>query len=251
MTMSASLALLWILDAAAPKPVQVASYPAVETFGTIRKLTQDHDVGSKVVLDKVQASAHAYGLGSLSDLRGEITLLDGVAWLAYPPDPPPAPPSVPRVVSAAETKEEAAFLVVSHVLPPEWRSMGLPDTLTSENLEAAIERFMPKERKAKGSLPRAFPFRVEGHFQRVTLAVVDGRQVPPNARGEKALEKANVLQAFNEVDGTLVGFFSVKEGAAFNHAKKRLHVHVVLPRNQATGHAQTFVIAPGATLLMP
>ena len=250
MTLSASLALLWILNAAAPKNVEATAYPAIETFGTIRKLTQDHDVGPKVVLEKIQASAHAYGLGSLSDLRGEITLLDGVAWLAYPPAAPPAPPG-PRVVSAAQSKEEAAFLVVSHVLPPEWRSMGLPDTLTAENLEAAIEQFMPQAREGKGRPPRAFPFRVEGHFQHVTLAIVDGRQLPASARGAQAVEKANVLQALNEVDGTLVGFFSVKEGAAFNHAKKRFHVHVVLPRNQASGHAQSFVLAPGATLLMP
>jgi len=251
MTMTASLALLWILNAAASKNVEAPPYPAVETFGTVRKLTEDHDVGPKVVLDKVQASPYAYGLGSLSDLRGEITLLDGVAWLAYPPDPPPAPPSIPRVVSAAESKEEAGFLAVSHVPPPQWRSMGLPAALTSENLEAALERFMPQARTGKGKAPRAFPFRVEGHFQHVTLAVVDGRQLPAGARGEKAVEKANVLQALNEVDGTLVGFFSVKEGGPFNHAKKRFHVHVVLPHNRASGHAQSFVLAPGATLLMP
>ena len=39
--------------------------------------------------------------------------------------------------------------------------------------------------------------------------------MPAGARGEAALEKANVLQAFRDVDGTLVGFYSPKEGAPF------------------------------------
>jgi alpha-acetolactate decarboxylase len=245
MTLTAPLAVLWIV--AAPQGAQPPP-PAVETFGTIRRLTDDRDAGPKVTLSQVQASANAYGLGSLSELRGEITLLDGVAWLAYPPAAGSG--QIPRVVSAAESSEKAGFLAVSHVPPPAWHAVGLPDALTSETLQATIERLLPPARKKKGR-GRAFPFRVEGHFQHVTLAIVDGRLLPPGARGEKAVEKANVLQALNEVDGTLVGFFSFTDGAAFNHAGRRVHVHAILPRNQASGHAQSFVMAPGATLLMP
>jgi len=253
MTFSGSLAVFSIVRLVAviagtePASGPTPAPPPVETYGSIKGLTQNHDLAPKITLSDVQRSANAYGLGSLSDLRGEITFLDGVAWLAYPP--PAGSSEAPRGVSSLQSSETAAFLAVSHVPPAAWHAFGLDAALTSEQLQATIERLLPPARKKKGARP--FPFRVEGHFQQVTLAIVDGRGLPPDARGEAAVEKANLLQALREVDGTVVGFYAPKDGAAFNHAKKRVHAHVVLPRNQISGHLQTFVIAPGATLLFP
>lgn len=253
MTFSGSLALFPVLRtvgllAVAGGAVSTSpgpTPPEVETYGTIRALTEKRDLAPKITLGELQKSSNVYGLGSLSDLRGEITLLDSVAWLAYPPEAGAAP----RVVSSLQSSETAAFLAVSHVPPAAWHAVGLERALTSDQLQATIEKLLPPARKKKGARP--FPFRVEGHFQNVTVAIVDGRLLPPGAKGEAALEKANVLQAFRDVDGTLVGFYSPKEGAPFNHAHQRLHVHVVIPHNQATGHAQSFVIAPGASVLFP
>jgi alpha-acetolactate decarboxylase len=155
------------------------------------------------------------------------------------------------VVSVADSTEKAAFLVASHVLPPQWRTVSVPGALTSETLETTIERLLPQSQQEKGSLPRTFPFRIDGHFQNITLAIVDGRLLPADARGEAAVGKANVLQPLKDVDGTLVGFFSVTDGAPFNHSHRHAHVHAIIPGRQATGHAQSFVLAPGAKLLMP
>jgi len=219
--------------------------PAVETYGTIRGLTEKRDLAPKITLGEVQKSSSVWGLGSLSELRGEITMLDSVAWLAYPPDGGGAP----RVVSSLQSSERAGFLAVSQVPPASWHAIGLERALTSDELQATIEKLLPPARKKKGARP--FPFRVEGHFQRVTVAIVDGRLLPPDAKGEAAVAKANVLQSLRDVDGTLVGFYAPKDGAPFNHAHQRLHVHVVIPHNQATGHAQAFVLAPGASILFP
>ena len=219
--------------------------PAVETHGSIRALTDKRDVAAKITLRDVQKTLDTFGLGSLSDLRGEITILESVAWLAYPPESGGAP----RVVSSLESNETAGFLAVSHVPPGAWHAVGVETPLTSDNLQATIEGLLPPARKKKGAPP--FVFRVDGHFQNVTLAIVDGRQLPPDAKGEAAIEKTNALQALRDVEGTLVGFYAPKDGAAFNHAHKRLHVHVVIPKNKATGHAQSFVLAPGSSVQFP
>lgn len=239
--------VLGVLAAAAPANGPAPSPPAVETYGTIRALTEKRDVAPKITLSDAQKASNAYGVGSLSDLRGEITLLDGVAWLAYPPADGAGPG--PRVVSSLQSSETAGFLAVSHVPPNAWRAVGLDIPLTSDELQATLEKLLPPARKKKGARP--FAFRVEGHFKNITLAIVDGAHLPPDAKGEAAIEKTNVLQSFRDVDGTLVGFYSPKDGAAFNHARKRMHVHVVLPKNQATGHLQTFAMAPGSTVLFP
>jgi len=230
--------------AAASKGPQPA-LPAVETYGTIRALTDKRDFAPKVTLGDLQKSSSLFGLGSLSELRGEITILDSVAWLAYPPTATAAP----RVVSSLQSDEKAAFLVVSQVPPDAWHAVGMEVPLTADDLQATLERLLPAARKKKGARP--FAFRVEGHFKKLTLAIVDGHNLPPDAKGEAAIEKTNALQSLREVDGTLVGFYSPKEGAAFNHAKKRLHVHVVIPKSQATGHVQTFELAAGSSVLFP
>lgn len=249
------LRLLGVLAAGAPGKAPAtepgnepaATPPPIDTYGTIRGLTEKHDVGPKVTLRDLQKSSNIYGLGSLSDLRGEITFLDSVAWLAYPPTAQTG--GTLRVVSSLESPETAGFLAVGHMPPGVWHSVGLDLPLTSEQLQATLEGLLPPARKKKSARP--FLFRVEGHFKTVTLSVVDGSHLPPDAKGEAAIDKTNALQALREVDGTLVGLYSPKDGAAFNHAKKRMHVHVVLPKNQATGHMQTFVMAPGGSIWFP
>ena len=57
-------------------------------YGTIGQVVRQRDVTAKVELAEVLRTPHAFGLGSLSELRGEITIVDGIAWLSYPFDLP-------------------------------------------------------------------------------------------------------------------------------------------------------------------
>ena len=68
-----------LLGATIVASVALALVPAapIRTYGTIRQLIEQHDVAAKVTLSDVVGVPHVYGLGSLSHLRGEITILDG------------------------------------------------------------------------------------------------------------------------------------------------------------------------------
>lgn len=244
------LPLLWFLtatSAVAPAPVT----PPIETYGTVKWLTERHDVGPKVELGKLLAEPHAHGLGSLGDLRGEITIVDGVAWLAYPPSPPGARSGIPRVVSGSGGNERAAFLVATHVAPARWRKVTLPGALSSHDLEKMLAHLQGLDHRAKDGAAVSFPFRIDGRFTDITLAIIDGRLLPAGSNGERSMEKANVVQKLASAEGTLIGFFSTADDAAFDHAGEHAHVHAVLPRIKATGHAQAFHLAPGATVFLP
>jgi hypothetical protein len=256
--LAVAFAVVWTVAAAA-----AGKLPTVTTFGTIRELVREGDMAPKVALADVLRRPHAHGLGSLSGLRGEITIVDGVAWLSYPPA---RTGDRPEVVVARDSGEQAGFLVAAHVDPTRWRKLEVSEPLSSEGLEAAL-----RARIEQAGLGADVPFRIDGRFTSLTLAVIDGRRLaerpldgrrlaerpldgrklPPAARTPEALKQANALDRHGDVDATLVGFFAAAADERFTHAGSRVHVHGVVPSPPATGHAQAFTIAPGATLWLP
>jgi len=223
--------------------------PEVETFGSIAQLVRDRDASAKVDLASVIRLPHAYALGSLEDLRGEITIIDGDVWLSYPPARPGA---AVKVVTTAGTNEAAAFLVATHADErADWTAIALPDGLASREAAGRLAKWA-RERGLGGPEGRPVPFRLDGTFTSLTLAIVDGRLVPPGPGTEEAMKKAQVIETHARARGTLVGFCSfAPAGSAFTHPGQPCHVHAVLSEERATGHAQDFVVAPGATLWMP
>jgi alpha-acetolactate decarboxylase len=214
---------------------------APRSFGDVGRVVRDHDVSPKVALGTVLERPHAYGLGSLSELRGEITILDGVAWLAYPPE---KRGGAVRVETKGAEAEQAAFLVATHVEPEGWRKVTLAGGVSSRDLEATLERIARDNSLDK----RELTFRIEGKLETITLAIVDGRRIPAGPSSEKAFKKANLLLSEAGIDGTLVGFYSVAPRSPFTHPGAHAHVHAVIPARPATGHAQEFRMAPGAVL---
>lgn len=229
--------------------VGAARLPEVETFGSVAQLVRDRDVSAKVDLASVTRIPHAYALGFLEDLRGEITIVDGSVWLSYPPARPGA---AVKVETAASANEAAAFLVATHADErADWTAIELPDGLASREAAARLAKWA-RERGLGGPEGRPVPFRLDGAFTSLTLAIVDGRLVPPGPGTEESVKKAQVIETRARGRGTLVGFCSfAPAGSAFTHGGQPCHVHAVLPEERAAGHAQDFVVAPGATLWMP
>lgn len=213
------------------------------SFGDVGRLVREHDASAKVALAQVLARPHAFGLGSLSGLRGEITIVDGTAWLAYPPALPDAPM---KVVSGTASTENAGFLAVTYVDPAGWKKVPLPEGVGSSNLEAVL----PEAARRNGVKGATFAFKIEGVLRAITLAVIDGRKLSSGPGTEASMDAANVLQNEADTPGTLVGFYSAATSSPFTHPGKHAHVHAVLPDKKASGHAKDFKLAPGATLLI-
>jgi alpha-acetolactate decarboxylase len=218
--------------------------PQVTVYGTIRQIVRQRDVAAKVELAEVLRTPHAFGLGSLSDLRGEITIVDGTAWLSYPPA---GPGGVPRVVASSDSPERAGFLVTAPVEPSRWREVQLSAPISSDNLESVLVKLAAE----KGLAGVDLPFRIDGHFATLTVAIIDGRKLPPGPSSEEALKKANHLQTEADVAATLVGFLAAKPDERFTHPRTRLHVHAVVEARRMTGHAQGFRATAGVRVWLP
>ena len=153
----------------------------------------------------------------MSGLRGEIAIVDGTAWLSYPPATAGA---APRVVTSNDSREQAGFLVATHVDPAQWRRIAVGEALSADNLEAALGKLVAQH----GLAGTDVPFRIDGKFSTLTLAIVDGRKLPPGATSPEAMKQANHLQTETGVDATLVGFFAASVRRALHtprHARAR------------------------------
>ena len=235
---------LLVVGIAASVALGLSASPSIRTFGTLRELVEQHDAVAKVALGDVVSLPNTYGLGSLSQLRGEITILDGETWVSYRPV---LAGDAPRVVSGADVGEEAGFLVTAHVAPERWRQSTIDVPFSSEDLEPVLQKLVA----ANGLGGVDLPFRIEGRFQTLTLAIIDGRKLPHGPVSPDQMKKASYLQTEKSVNATLVGFMAAQADGRFTQAGTRIHVHAVVPSRRATGHAETFAAASGATLWLP
>ena len=241
------LCLLGLLLAAGCAPSRAASSatgsaPAVETkvFGALRAIMHEGKSGPQVALSSVVPGPHAYGVGALSELRGEVTVFDDEVWLAYPNDDGSA-----RVSKVRVSNEQAALLVVADVAA--WRRIPIASEVPFERLDDEIERFA----RANGADERRpLPLIIEGSFVELSWHVVDGRKLTAASTHEQHAAAA-ARGKVGRSGGALIGFFSTHHQGVFTHMSKKTHFHAVLPDENLSGHVDGVTVLAGATLLLP
>lgn len=212
----------------------------VRHFGELRAIMHEGRTGPSVQLRDVVPGPHAYGLGALSELRGEVTVLDDVVWTAYPKDDGTAE------VRSSETADEAAALfVVANV--PRWQSVVVDADVPMDELDAAIARMAST---VGLDTQQPFPVRVEGALTDLKWHVVDGRKLNPGSSHADHARTA-VRGVLPEANGELIGFYSTQHQGIFTHRGASTHFHVVVPASRITGHVDSVGLRRGASVYFP
>jgi alpha-acetolactate decarboxylase len=231
------LATLW---GCSPRPSAIAAPPAlpeVKVWGALRAMMHEGRIDSEVELATILPGPHFYGIGALAGMRGEVTVLDGVAWVADG--------QRDQGKATAGTSGEGATLLVGSVVKA-WRRITLTDDIPFAELDQRIEAL------AKGAgidVGQRFAFLIEGQLAGVRWHVLKG----PPPRG--ALEHGHAQNAFvgerATLDGTLIGFFSRRDQGVFTHMGQNTHVHVLCPAEAIAAHADEVSIRAGSVLRLP
>jgi hypothetical protein len=221
--------------------VAAPGLPEIQTFGTLRAVVHEGDLGEKVKLATVVARPHAYAVGALTGLQGEVTVLDGRIWLARP--------GRASTSSAPAPEPGATLMVATHV--GRWSDHRLPGPVPAGELDAAVERIA---REAGVPADQPFPFLIEGALVDLHWHVIDGSRMTAGSRtaGSHAqhLESAEKFSA-RRARGTLVGFFSKRHHGVFTHMGSNTHMHVVLPDRRASGHVDRVALPAGTVIRLP
>jgi acetolactate decarboxylase len=222
-----------VVCACARKPLEV------RVFGSLHAMMHEGATGPVVALSDATRGAHAYAIGALSELRGEVTIVDGDAWIAVAEEDG-------RVSTTRDAAgESAALLVATNVAS--WSETVVTADIAFADLDAAIER---AALAAGRDLTRPLPVLVEGPLAELTSHVIDGRRLAPGG-DHAAHAQASVRATQAHANGTLIGFFSKSHEGVFTHLGSFTHFHVVVPASGVSGHVDHVTIERGARLRFP
>lgn len=236
MRMRTLLAVLAVSLGCQSLPAAVAEPPRhVEIWGSLRRL-HGGAPGAVVSLEQVLPGPHTYAVGALSELRGEITIIDDVAFLAY------SNGGAVRVERGGARAERAALLVVARV--PGWSEWRVESEVTFEQLDAFVETVALQQGY---DVNTSLPVIIDGLLTDVRWHVLDGTQ-PPAASGEHS---GGAIRGVFAGRGALIGFFSKNHQGKATHMGSNTHFHLVSGDAQISGHVDHAVIPAGAVIRFP
>jgi acetolactate decarboxylase len=229
---------LAVACATPPRATTVApgtTSPAVDSYGALREVMHGGQTGPTVELAAVTARPHAFAVGALSGLRGEVTIVDGSIWLAVGD----AATKTAAVEQVSTTTETATLLVVSHV--EHWRSVALPGPIADADLDRAVET---AARGAGVDVTKPFAFQLRGTGT-VAWHVLAGTP----AHGDHS--RGAITGVVEHAPVHLVGFFATDAAGVYTHMGQHTHLHLVDEAAPIAGHADRVELAAGGTLLVP
>jgi len=172
-----------------------------------------------------------HGIGTFSDMNGEMILIDRVAWHM----------TADGKVRKAALDAMLPFVQVC-IYQPEFR-VRAPKRLTKQGIWGLIE----SQGGRAGGRNSYMPFRLQGSFSSMDIRVVRGRQDKDAGLGEAA---DNALhKTLKDVKGTMFGFSGPVWSAGIS--VEGLHCHFLSDEKDGErtgGHVKEFVAEDGVVL---
>jgi alpha-acetolactate decarboxylase len=209
-----------------------SSPPSLEIFGSLHE-TMMGGAAPAVELDRLDLH-NAIAVGALSELRGEITVVDRRIWTAYPDG------AGVRVVDSDASTEKAALLVVAR--PKEWRELAVSEDVAP----ASVGSYLVERARALGwDVTKPTAVRIDGPLVALDWHVVDGSQISPGADHAAHMQAAR-RGHLEKADATLVGFVSTEHAGVITHVGEVAHLHLVDGAKRLTGHVDAVGLAKAA-----
>ncbi len=209
---------------------------AVKTWGSMREVLREGNTGGRVQLTEV-VHAKSMGVGALAELKGEITVIDGVAFVSTFSDERPNSTGVP-VTRRALDSDQAALLVMAEVNA--WKSVELAECSSYEELERKISHCLIQHHF---DLFQPTPIRISGIAERVDFHVIAGSCPIAEPEGTPPWR--------GSVEGDpleLVGIYVEGSAGKLTHHQHNSHLHVI--SGSLTGHVDALSLR-NATLQIP
>lgn len=215
--------------------------PRVTQHGGMREVLREGRSQPRIALAEVLARPHAYAVGAMAGLDGEVTIVNGSALVARVREGeldvgPPRP------------GDQATLLTLTSV--ERWRDVVLATASAEAEFDSAIE----SAAMAAGiHLGNPFPFVVEGDFAALDLHVING-ECPMAGGSDPAGSSAPYrLRLDGPTRGTLIGFYASGREGEMTHHGMRTHAHAVLEHagRTITGHVESVSIGAGARVRVP
>jgi len=209
------------------RPQQSSS---IEVVGQMRDVMWKGDLTGKISTDSLN-HPHAYGLGPIEYLKGEVLLFEGQTFISKVIDS-----VAPQVAQVNSTK--APFFVYSKESMLNTISVA-PSELSLQSTEELIDSLY-------SDYDKPLLVRIDGVFQNITIHSVnlpEGSSVSSPDEAHKGLTQYR----YKNLSGSIVGFFSRKHNAIFTHHDSFLHAHFISEDRSIMGHVDSVFFNSGKT----
>jgi acetolactate decarboxylase len=214
-----------------------ADAEAVRVWGSLRSVMHEGNTDARVALSTVVPGPHAYAVGALSGLRGEVTIFDDEVVMSFGQGT-----GVAR--TASDPGQESATLLVRAVVP-RWTSSAVERSIGPEEIDEQLEALATA---AGMDAKTRIPVFIEGTAKELQWHVMS-RQ---SEAGQHAHHGPRATGRLSATKVRLVGFFSRNDEGVFTHMGERTHFHVITTApDRMTGHVDGFEMEPGAVVHFP
>ncbi len=215
----------------------------VRQWGTLREALHHGQTQGRVRLAEVVTKPHAYGLGALEDLAGEVMILDGAAWVSTVDEA-----DGQRTSRAAGGDLRATILAVAYVR--KWNDLPVLKDVPAAEFDDYVAAM---GEKAGLNTKDTFPFVVQGPMGGVHVHIINGECPMVGSGQSRAGASAEPYRAARDAAyGTLVGFYAEGQAGVLTHHDSRTHVHAMLAGEKPLmGHVDAVALKAGAVLRMP
>ncbi len=223
-------------DRSAHDDPQLPGY-TVDWVGELRTVHLKGDARSRIHLGQIEPRDGTFAIGPLAGLRGEITLIDGEAYIA-------------RADDTGEHIEhgfdhDAPFLVFGQV--GAWQALPVPDDVRDV---ADLDRWLPGAAAANGlRQDEPFPFKIETKTSTVEYHIISNSEP-----GDQVTRPHRELMRFFTIDAEpvmILGVYSTAHGGFFTHHGQATHLHMVSDDERRSGHVDELYLGSDSVTYLP
>ncbi len=209
----------------------------VTQHGGMRDALRMGNTQSRISCEDAIAKPHAFAVGALTDLEGEITIVDGQIVIARTED------GVTATSSPATGSESATLLTIAYV--DAWAKDTIPpDMVFEEAVEAVAKRHGI-------NTDEPFPFYVYATTKSFEIHVING--FCPVASPDLPSEDQPWRLHGKESGMLIVGFFAKNQEGVMTHHGSNIHMHGLdsSGKHMISGHLDSVEVLPGSTIFVP
>ncbi|MBL4846148.1 MAG: acetolactate decarboxylase [Planctomycetes bacterium] len=214
---------------------------SVRSWGSLREVLRLGKTEARVDCAEAVSRAHAYGVGALEGVSGEILIRDGEVWVSRVVDG-----QGQTLQASSPGEQQATFLAVANV--PGWHDVAVQEAVAAGDVDA----FIAKEARRLGfDMAKPFPVVVEGAVSGLKLHVLNGAcpfaaPIPPDS------PQAPFKLELGTARGIVVGFYSEGPPGELTHHSSKTHLHVLVEGEEPQmGHVDSMGLQAGAVLRLP
>jgi acetolactate decarboxylase len=195
----------------------------VRHAGAMRRVMTGVSLENNLLWDTL-SSHQLYGIGPLDRLTGEVTVVDGIIYIAKVNE-------VGEVVTTPVQSAAAPFGVYINL--GDQVSVRAHEDLN--NLDSIERLIITKAREAGLNTETPFMFIVKGKFDWIKLHVLD-KPADEQEHNHELHDKAKKYVEYTDISGELIGFYSLHHEGVFTHRGSYTHIHFISRDKAIMGH---------------